>query len=415
MPKDDLFLGTSAFNKIHWPGNDIQDDTPTQNINDSTLQREQAANTFLRGLGVPWVNRRYVAVYVNGRRRGILMEDALRPTVSVPDEYFPEDTGGLLYKIQPWFEFGPTPSGTYMPWANESWAYLMPYTTTGGAYKSGRYRWNYETRQTPDSLSNYTNLFSLITAASAYNSPNYVSLMGSMADMENWLRVFAANHAAGNWDAYGAQNSQNLYGYMGTHGTKYSLLMFDFNIVFGNSGSWGPGENLFTGNFQDPNTLRIYNEPRFRRMYWRALQELMNGPFDVTKSGPLLDAKYDVFAMNGINAENPDTFAPSPGLIGEWVLPGGYGVRVDTHAGAGYRVPPYYDSMIAKLIVHGRDRAEAIARMERALEFFVVEGIRTTIPLHREILRDPVYRSGRLSTRFMEGFQARRDKAAEGE
>ena len=89
MPNDDLFLGSSSFNKIHWVGNDIQDDTPSLNVNDGTLQREQAANTFLRGLGIPWVNRRYVAVYVNGHRRGELMEDALRPSVSVPDEYFP--------------------------------------------------------------------------------------------------------------------------------------------------------------------------------------------------------------------------------------------------------------------------------------------------------------------------------------
>jgi acetyl-CoA carboxylase biotin carboxylase subunit len=96
-------------------------------------------------------------------------------------------------------------------------------------------------------------------------------------------------------------------------------------------------------------------------------------------------------------------------------VPGGPGVRVDTHAYEDYVIPPYYDSLVGKLIAHGRDRAEAIARMERALEFFVIEGIRTTIPLHREILRDPVYRSGRLSTRFMEGFQARREKAAEGE
>ena len=92
-----------------------------------------------------------------------------------------------------------------------------------------------------------------------------------MADMENWMRVFAANHAAGNWDSFGAQNAQNLYGYIGTLGTKYSLLMWDFNIVIGNSGSWGPGQNLFTLNSQDPNMAAIYNNPTFLRMYWRAL------------------------------------------------------------------------------------------------------------------------------------------------
>ncbi|HLF56848.1 MAG TPA: acetyl-CoA carboxylase biotin carboxylase subunit [Thermoanaerobaculia bacterium] len=112
-----------------------------------------------------------------------------------------------------------------------------------------------------------------------------------------------------------------------------------------------------------------------------------------------------------INAEDPRTFAPSPGKMTTFHLPGGPGVRVDTHGYEDYVVPPHYDSLVAKLIAHGGSRAEAIARMQRALDFFVVEGIRTSIPLHKEILNDPVFRSGRLSTRFLEGFAARRDKA----
>lgn len=79
-------------------------------------------------------------------------------------------------------------------------------------------------------------------------------------------------------------------------------------------------------------------------------------------------------------------------------------MRVDTHVYEDYSVPPFYDSLVAKLIVHGRDREEAIARMERALEFFVVEGIDTSIPLHRKIMQDADYRSGNFSTRFMERF-----------
>ena len=82
-----------------------------------------------------------------------------------------------------------------------------------------------------------------------------------------------------------ARIAQNLYGYIGTQGTRYSLLMFDFNIVLGDHGSWAPGTQLFTVNGQDPNMARIYNEPVFRRMYWRALQELVNGPLDTSNSG----------------------------------------------------------------------------------------------------------------------------------
>ena len=115
--------------------------------------------------------------------------------------------------------------------------------------------------------------------------------MENIADMENWMRVFAANHAAGNWDSFGAQNAQNLYGYIGALGTKYSLLMFDFNIVLGNSGSWGPGQNLFTINGADQGMANIYNNPTFLRMYWRALGELVNGPLNVANSGPLIDGQ----------------------------------------------------------------------------------------------------------------------------
>jgi len=105
-----------------------------------------------------------------------------------------------------------------------------------------------------------------------------------------------------------------------------------------------------------------------------------------------------------INAEDPVTFTPSPGRLATFHPPGGLGVRVDTAAHQGYSVPPYYDSLIAKLIVSGRDRAEAIARGRRALDFFVVEGVKTTIPLHRRILDDPDFVEGKLTTRFMERF-----------
>ena len=105
-----------------------------------------------------------------------------------------------------------------------------------------------------------------------------------------------------------------------------------------------------------------------------------------------------------INAEDPVTFQPSPGKITAFHAPGGLGVRVDSAAYQGYVIPPYYDSLIAKLIVWGRDRREAIARGRRALDLFAIEGIKTTIPMHRRILDDPDFVDGRLSTRFMERF-----------
>jgi acetyl-CoA carboxylase, biotin carboxylase subunit len=105
-----------------------------------------------------------------------------------------------------------------------------------------------------------------------------------------------------------------------------------------------------------------------------------------------------------INAEHPEKFTPSAGKITAFHPPGGTGVRVDTAAYAEGVIPPYYDSLIAKLIVRGKDRQEAISRMSRALEMFIVEGVHTTIPLHRKILADPDFRVGQLDTDFIERF-----------
>jgi acetyl-CoA carboxylase biotin carboxylase subunit len=105
-----------------------------------------------------------------------------------------------------------------------------------------------------------------------------------------------------------------------------------------------------------------------------------------------------------INAEHPVTFVPSPGKITALNLPGGIGVRVDTAAYADGIIPPYYDSLVAKLISYGRDRAEAIARMQRALGMFVVEGIHTSIPLHQRILADQQFQAGRFDTNFIKRF-----------
>ena len=106
-----------------------------------------------------------------------------------------------------------------------------------------------------------------------------------------------------------------------------------------------------------------------------------------------------------INAEDPVTFAPNPGRIREFNIPGGPGVRVDTAAYRDYVIPPHYDSLIAKLIVKGKDREETLARGRRALELFIIEGVKTSIPMHRATLDDPRFIRGDLSTRFMEEFE----------
>jgi len=114
-----------------------------------------------------------------------------------------------------------------------------------------------------------------------------------------------------------------------------------------------------------------------------------------------------------INAEDFEHgFRPSPGLVTYWYKPGGPGLRVDSHVYSGYTIPPYYDSMIGKLIAYGKDREEALRRMEIALEEMVVEGIKTTIPFHLLALRHPRFRSGDLDTRFVEDLLRERQAAA---
>jgi acetyl-CoA carboxylase biotin carboxylase subunit len=122
--------------------------------------------------------------------------------------------------------------------------------------------------------------------------------------------------------------------------------------------------------------------------------------------GPVLHRGHAIECR--INAEHPEKFTPSAGKVTTFHTPGGTGVRVDTHLYSEGVVPPYYDSLIAKLVVRGKDRSEAISRMSRALEMFIVEGIHTSIPLHKRIMHDPDFIAGRFDTKFMERFLAKK-------
>jgi acetyl-CoA carboxylase biotin carboxylase subunit len=168
----------------------------------------------------------------------------------------------------------------------------------------------------------------------------------------------------------------------------------------------------------DPEGRFYFMEVNTRLQVEHAVTEMVTG-LDIVKeqiriaAGERLSFKQNEVTFTGhsiecrINAEDPETFVPSPGVIHVFSVPGGPGVRVETFAHSECTITPYYDSMIAKIIVHGRDRAEAIARMRRTLEMTVIEGIKTSIPLHLRVLNDPDFIAGRVSTSFMERFLAR--------
>jgi acetyl-CoA carboxylase biotin carboxylase subunit len=165
----------------------------------------------------------------------------------------------------------------------------------------------------------------------------------------------------------------------------------------------------------DPDGRFYFMEANTRLQVEHPVTEMVTG-IDIVKeqiriaAGERLSFKQSEVTFTGhaiecrVNAEDPETFVPSPGVIHVFSTPGGPGVRVETFVHSECTISPFYDSMIAKIIVHGRDRQEAIARMKRTLEMTVVEGIKTSIPLHLKILNDPEFVAGKLSTAFMDRF-----------
>src|SRR5213595_793731 len=168
----------------------------------------------------------------------------------------------------------------------------------------------------------------------------------------------------------------------------------------------------------DPDGRFYFMEANTRLQVEHPVTEMVTG-IDIVKeqiriaAGERLSFKQSDVTFTGhsiecrINAEDPDTFVPSPGIIHAFSVPGGPGVRFETFAHSECTISPYYDSMIAKIIVHGRDRSEAIARMKRTLEMTVIEGIKTNIPMHLKILAEADFVAGKLSTSFMERFLTR--------
>ena len=175
----------------------------------------------------------------------------------------------------------------------------------------------------------------------------------------------------------------------------------------------------------DPGGHFYFMEANTRLQVEHPVTEMVTG-IDIVKeqiriaAGEKLSFKQGDIEIRGaaiecrVNAEDPVTFAPSPGVISAYSVPGGPGVRIDTFAHADCTVSPYYDSLVAKIMAHGRDRTEAIARMKRTLDMTVFEGIKTTIPVHKRILDEADFVAGRLSTSFMDRFAVEKPAAGGG-
>jgi hypothetical protein len=318
LPKDDLLLGTDNFNKVHAPGNNICDD--------NSLQRETTVYWMARQLGLPANHKRYVQFFVNGARRCTLYEDTQVPGAAVVESVFPDDPDGDLFKLSIWYEFDQS-NNQVLGSRGHGGTTLNNYTTTGGAKKTARYRWNWQPRAANTTANNFTNVFALVDAAntplSLNNGAAFMANLETLADVEQWMRTFALEHAVGNWDSFGFRNAQNMYAYKPQR-DRWQLLIWDANIVFGGGTRGLPvgpvGDDLLERSTADVPLGRIYNTPKFLRCYWQAMQEIAEGPMDAARVGPVVDARYAAFSASGIGVAPPGAVKTWIGLRRDYLL-----------------------------------------------------------------------------------------------
>lgn len=298
FPSDDLFLGGDEATLV-WPG--LTGGDPV----DDTGQREQTAYWVGAQLGLPFNYQRYVHFYLNGVRRSFIMQDTQKPDRDSIRQWFPGDDDGELFKVQIWREFDAAEEVT-----SSIGATLGNFTTVGGAKKTARYRWNWTPRATRGTANSFSNLFALVDAV---NTPSnaYTAAVESAIDVEQWMRTFAAEHLAGNWDSYGYGNGQNLYAYKPA-GDRWKLMIWDMDVAFSIVGDSATTDlfrltNPFFPSLNgDPGTVdRLYKHPEFVRAYWRAIREAVDGPLLASRLHPLLDAKAAALAANGVAVAAP--------------------------------------------------------------------------------------------------------------
>jgi len=278
-------------------------------IRDDTGQREQLQYWFLDQAGLPNMYRRYIHCIVNGvpqtARAGAcgganaIYEDVQQPDGDAIESWFPDDSGGSLYKTDCWDEFDNNGNRETGCIALNT---LQAFTTTGGVKKTARYRWNWRPRAIQGSANDFTDLFNLVDAANI--QVNYQPSVECVADMEHWARTFAVNDLSSFWDAFGNRNGKNTYLYKPEH-SGWKLFCWDFDVGLGVFAD--PIDNaLFDAN-DAVVTRMVPQTAAWTRLYWNALAEGVNTYFQTggTKLDAVLDAKYAAFQANGIALNNP--------------------------------------------------------------------------------------------------------------
>jgi hypothetical protein len=285
LPKDDPFLGTDEINlDTLEPGRD------------NTRQREKTSFWIAGQLGVPFSYQRYVHIYLNGIKRGDIYTDSLQPNSDYIRSWFPDDNRGHIFKIDDWFEFN---DAVRMEFNVD--ATLQNFTTTGGAKKQARYRWNWERKSNRGLDDDYSSLLALVDALNTPGTDAYTEAVEAVIDIEQWLRVFAARRVVADWDGYGYNRGKNQFAYR-PESDGWKMLLWDLDFSLG-GGSDSTNSSLFTVN--DPTIDRVYKHPPFRRAYFRAFYDAAYGPLVSTVSDPVMDATYAGLQANGISAVSP--------------------------------------------------------------------------------------------------------------
>lgn len=284
FPGDDRFLGATDFVL----------NAPSNLGNDSTAVREQTVHWMANQLGLPSTHRRFVQLYVMGLLRSRIFEDVQQPSRDFIEEWFPGDPDGDLHKIEDWFEYNSTYS-----FVNRN-ATLERYVT-GGELKRAPYRWMWRKRAVRGSANDYANLFALVEAVNQPDADAFTREVESLVDIEQWMRTMALRRSVGDWDSYGYRRGKNMYAYKPERG-RWQLMSWDISFAMGMGD--GVTADLFltqhSDGTPDPINERKFNHPPFRRMYLRAFQDIVDGPFRIDQVGPVLEAKSQALQANGI-------------------------------------------------------------------------------------------------------------------
>lgn len=288
-PADDQFLGEQDL-VLDWPGG---------HGGETSAMQEQMGYFIADRMNLPFSHRYTIRLHVNGvtdDARNAVFEAAMQPAGGFIKEWSPKNTAGEFYKIERAFEFNDSGSLVADPSPR-----LQLFTTTNGAKKEERYRFNFLPRGA-DRVNNYTNIFSLADAVNATAPEPYTSAVNGLVDVEEWMHIFAAEHIIVNFDAYGHEIGKNMYAFLPTGG-KWQLYMFDLDWLMlaaplHNGGYAASSAPLF--NADDPTITRMYAFPPFARAYWRAVQNAINGPLDPAVCNPVMDAKYRSLRANGV-------------------------------------------------------------------------------------------------------------------